>query len=71
MKSMLDITKSTLEYRKGDIPASKDQKFFREYFEKGCLCVGCGDICCPPEEPDEVACLYYIMWCRCSRNYSK
>lgn len=66
--SMLDITKSVLEKRRDELPSDQDLRWAREYFERGCLCVEAGDISVPADEPDDVACLFYLMWCGCSRH---
>lgn len=67
---MLQITKGVLHSRRGELPQDKDLKYFREYFEDGCICLEAGDLKAPVNEPDDVACLYYIMWCGCSRHYN-
>lgn len=68
-ETMLEITKRVLVRRKHDIPILQHQKACREYWEEGCLCVLNGDIGVPANEPDDVACLFYVMWCGCSRHY--
>ena len=68
-ESMLEITKRVLPNRQKDLPYTEHMKSTREYFEKGCLCVDAGDISIDKSEPDDVACLFYIMWCGCSRHY--
>lgn len=69
MDSMLEITKRVFKSRQRDIPEPKYQKAMREYWEEGCLCVLNKDIEISPDEPDDVACLFYTMWCGCSRHY--
>lgn len=72
MESMLEITKRVLprRYQTGNMPDDPSGvKWLREYFEEGCLCVLHGDISVPKEEPDDVAALFYVMWCGCSRHY--
>lgn len=68
-EAMLEITKRVLPNRQKELPQSKYMKYCREYFETGCLCVDGGDISISESEPDDVACLFYIMWCGCSRHY--
>ena len=66
---MLEDTKSVLEKRLKEIPECPDSmRIMREYFEDGCLCVQHGDIHVPKEEPDSVACVFYMMWCGCNRH---
>lgn len=45
-------------------------KFFREYFETGCLCIAGGTVAKKTAEtPDDEAWAYYEQSCTCSRNY--
>jgi len=47
-------------------------KFFREYFETGCLCIAAGEVDKKPEQtPDAEAWEYYHQKCTCSRNYQQ
>lgn len=69
-ESMLEITLRAFPKRVKEITNNKEyQKEMRKYFEEGCLCVSNGDIHCPPEQPDDVANVFYMMWCGCSRHY--
>ena len=45
-------------------------KFFREYFEAGCLCIASGRVSKKPANmPDDEAWDFYKQACSCSRNY--
>ncbi len=69
-ESMLEITLRVMDKRRKEITDCPiNQKLVREYFEEGCLCVLNGDIHCPPDQPDDVANVFYMMWCGCSRHY--
>jgi len=52
-------------------------KFFREYFEDGCICLNGWPKdktpktleACPPDMPDTEAIKFYEQNCKCTRNY--
>jgi len=68
VNEMLEATKKVFENRKKELPDKL--KWTRDYFEEGCLCIDGGDLPLPVGETDEVAVLYYIMWCGCSRHFN-
>ena len=68
-RTMLEITKSVIDSRRSELPITQHLKSAREYFEEGCLCVHHGDISVPVDEPDDIAVMFYLMWCGCSRHY--
>ncbi|ANA49222.1 hypothetical protein PMW_97 [Pseudomonas phage phiPMW] len=69
MNEMLVITKAVLIRRYNELPSAANQKTMRQYFEDGCLCIDGGDLPLVPDEPDDIACMYYNMWCGCSRHH--
>lgn len=58
------------EAKKASADEAGRAKFFREYFEAGCLCIASRRVSKKPTDtPDDEAWAYYEMSCNCSRNY--